>query len=157
MFKVLLLGWRPETISGAQEENLTRFAGSSCKSKIFLFYTFSDAKTRWKRNTRHYCFQNMYKSIPRQINIISNKKASRMKLRPWERFLPPFFKTYMYKCGLVGEGVVKLSPGPCSNPTKRSSELRNPILIRGSRWPWGQVWHSLDNGPNLAMGQLNSR
>ena len=63
MFKVLLLGWRPETIPGAQDKNLTRVAGASCKSKIFLFYTFSDAKIRWKRNARHYCFQNMYKII----------------------------------------------------------------------------------------------
>ena len=57
---------------------------------------------------------------------------------------------------------------PSSIPTRRSVGLRDPTLLRGSRWPSGRKckktqWLTsgewgcpLDNGPKLAMGQPNS-
>ena len=56
---------------------------------------------------------------------------------------------------------------PCSKPTKCLARIWDPTLLWGSWWPLGRKcktqWLTtgewgcpLDNGPKLAMGQLNS-
>ena len=58
---------------------------------------------------------------------------------------------------------------PSSKPTRRSSRLRDPTSLRGSRWPSGRKckktqWLTsgewgcpLDNDPKLAVGQPNKK